>query len=200
MLYLDVPLPIKSIRPNELGQHRGVSLGRRYRPRGPDYVLGVPPQLDGHRQISPGLHLDLTVSRDRSKPMHILAALEEELYIVLTSRLTHANDHIGNIRVPRTQKARITARAKAIPGTGRWETIIFHARVGDAYYVNWNHPTGTSAHTAFYYVAALDQVYACPHYDIPRLCTDFDLHPDFTVRHNPDPNIAHLDYREWYKA
>lgn len=196
MLYLDVPLPIKTL-PNGAGYRRSVSLGRRYRTKGPEFLLDVPSQLDGHRQLGAGLHLDLTISRDRSKPMHIVGSMEEELYIILTSRLTHEPDHIGNIRIPRTQKPHIVARAKAAPGTGHWETVIFRAKVGDAYYINWNHPNGTAPSTGFYYVAAPDQVYVCTQYDIRSLCKDFDLTPPFTVRENP--NMAPLDYHEWRK-
>ncbi len=196
MLYLDAPLPIKTLC-NGNQSRRSVSLGRRYHSHGPEFFLDVPSQLDGHRQIGAGLHLDLTISRDRSKPMYIVGSMEEELYLILTSRLTPDPDHIGNIRIPRTQKPRIVARAKAAPRTGRWETVIFRAKVGDAYYVNWNHPNGTAAHTGFYYVAAIDQVYACTQHDIRSLCQDFDLTPQFTVRENP--NMAPLDYHEWLK-
>ena len=199
MLYIDTALPLKVINPRAKYHKYGAIAGYKFnRP----YSILVPPELGGPgARLASGFHLQLTLSDYQNRQdLRLKPALDDQLYLILTSRLTKGDStYIGNIRVPRSQKVDIIARAKALPDTGRWETLVIRAQVGEFYYINWNNPSGSEGTDSFYYVAELDQVYSCPQLGIPGLCEMLQLKPPFLVRDDPNPRIARLNYREWRK-
>ena len=199
MLYLDAPQSIVPVDP--YSNKRCIVLGRRFHQRGPSAILHIPTSLYSQTQLRAGLHVDLTINGDNRKTPTILADIEDEkkLFLILSSRLTSAQDHFGNIRIPRSQKPHIITRAFAPEGTGLWETLVLKAKKGDSFYVNWNRKNGSDASNCFYYVASLDQVYAYPQEFIPGLFAELDVTPPFTVRDDPDPLVSRIDRREWQK-
>lgn len=199
MLYLDTPLPIVSINPQAAYHKYGVIAGcGQCRSL---FTVPIPPEYGEHsKRLEAGFHLGLTLGRTNSnKGPRIISALDDRLYLVLSSRLSEHDQYVGNIRVPRHQEVNIINRAKAFPDSGKWETLFIRAKVGEFYYVNWNSPNGSEGVNSFYYVAALDQVYTCPQLGIPGLCDMLGIRPPFTVRDDPDPRVSRLDYHEWRK-
>jgi len=200
MLYLDSPQPIVPIDP--LSDKRCIVLGRRFHQYGPNSILHIPTGLYAQPRLRAGLHIELTINSDKRKAPTVLADIKDEkkLFLILSSRLTPATDHVGNIRIPRSQAPpRIIARAFAPHGTGAWETLVLKVKKGDAFYVNWNRKKGSEATNCFYYVASLDQVYAYPQEFIPGLFADLGITPPFTIRDDPDPLVSRLNRREWQK-
>lgn len=202
MLYVDIPWPIIVANPNANYNKYAITLGRVEHQYGPKFNMLVSPEIGEQfgSRIPAGFHLNLTLERTRSaRGPRLISRLDDRLFLILSSRLTHHADYVGNIRIPRSQQSQIITRAKPHPDSGRWETLVIQAQSGESYYVNWNCLDGSEGTNSFYHIAELDQVYTCPQSGIPDLFYGLGLTPQFTVRDHLDPLVSRLDYHEWRK-
>ena len=197
MLYLDVALPIKTFKPKPGRPNCGVVLGRRQRRRSYESTLGLPQSYSDQARLDPRLYRNLTIVRSDNGHLCIEQRRDSKIFLILTSHLTDDRDFIGNIRIPRRQHTKIIGRALAVPGTGRWETLIIEATKGESFYVNWNTPEGANGVNGFYHVG-IDTVYSCMRSGIAGLFRDINVKPRFTVREDSDRSSS-LNMSEWRK-
>lgn len=200
VLYFNTAFRVKLPSPDPQSRSCGISIGlcknlRRYR-----HLLKLPPEFAKKAHLEARLYPELTVKREsKHGPLRIVNEDDDQVFMIITSRLTTNSGLVGNIRAPRNQEIKVIARGIAPKGTGQWETLVLKVKKGDAFYVNWNQLDGSDAVTGFYYVDDSGLVRSCPQIGIPGLFAELDVTPPFTVRDDPDPLVSRIDRREWQK-
>lgn len=200
MLYLNAALPVRPLGDGRPQDRHGVVLGRRTGSPPSDYTISLPRSFQGEKTLQPHLYHKLTISRVAgSQALRIVSSESQKLYLILTSRLSREPNFVGNIRVPRDQSVQILARTAPFFGAGQWSTLVIEARVGNAFYINWNHSDGSAARSGFYYVDRLDHVSACERDGIADTIAQLGVTPPFTVQQPSDPAASQLVLKEWRK-
>ncbi len=200
MLYVNRPIPVVTHKMRTGRVFAGFFLGM-YMPRTHREFVIAPSTMVG--QLLEGFNEKLTLRETRDGHFCIDdRADRDNLYMLLSSQLTGNFNRVGNIRVPRMQRAKILVWHKYVPKAPNnhvhWQTALIKAQPDEMFYVSWNHPTDPAQRQDMVYSVTEDlQVIAYPLQESMRVHRDSGAKtPPFTDYRNC---TVQLDKSEWRK-